>query len=405
MTKYDESEVKKALDKKAAYGSDIDLEKYDEGDRDVEQIEDIRETPEELRKRMINVGVDTDDSEKEGTILFIDNAMSHCSNKAQEGLIIMSTQKAMETYPWVRDYCWSAMDPTKDKYTAKTFEENSDGYFVYVKPGYHLKMPVQTCMMLAKNKSIQNLHNIIIVEEDASLEIITGCTTDRHANNALHIGVSEIFIKDGGSLSFSMIHNWNKDTAVRPRTVAKLGKNAKYVNNYVLLNPVGTLQSFPVAYLDGEGASCRYNTICLASEGSDIDTGGSVILNAPGTSAEIMSRSINTGGRMVARGKLVGNCEGVKAHLECRSIVLKDGGVTSAIPELETSVADVDMTHEAAVGKIARDQIEYLMSRGLTEDDAVSMIVRGFLVGGIKGLPDNLRKEIDEAIEQANVGD
>ena len=107
---------------------------------------------------------------------------------------------------------------------------------------------------------------------------------------------------------------------------------------------------------------------------------------------------------MIARGRLVGNANGAKAHLECRSIILDDGGVTLAIPELESSVADVEMTHEAAVGKIARDQIEYLMSRGLTEDDAVSMIVRGFLVGGIKGLPDNLKKEIDEAVAKANLG-
>ena len=397
--------VKGALGKAAAFGPDVDISRYEVGNKDVEQLKDLGKTSEEMKETMINVGVTTDNVDRDGTIIFINNGMSHCSNNAEEGVELLSTSEALKKYDWLKDYSWKAVDPEKDKFTAKTYLEDSDGYFIRVKKGYHAKHPVQTCMLLKNRGSMQNLHNIIIVEEDASLEIITGCTTDRHANNALHIGVSEIFIKDGGSLSFSMIHNWNKDTAVRPRTVARLGKNAKYVNNYVLLNPVGTLQSFPVAYLDGEGASCRYNTICLASEGSDIDTGGSVILNAPGTSAEIMSRSINTGGRMVARGKLVGNCEGVKAHLECRSIVLKDGGVTSAIPELETSVADVDMTHEAAVGKIARDQIEYLMSRGLTEDDAVSMIVRGFLVGGIKGLPDNLRKEIDEAIEQANVGD
>ena len=368
-------------------------------------MKELDKASEDMKETMINVGVTTDNVNRDGTIIFINNGMSHCSNSAQEGVEMLSTKEALAKYDWLKDYSWKAVDPQKDKYTAKTYLEDSDGYFIRVKKGYHAKHPVQTCMLLKKMGSMQNLHNIIIVEEDASLEIITGCTTDRHASHALHIGVSEIFIKDGGSLSFSMIHNWSKDTVVRPRTVAKLGKNSKYINNYVLLNPVGTLQSFPVAYLDGEGASCRYNTICLATEGSDIDTGGSVILNAPGTTAEIMSRSINTGGKMVARGKLVGNCAGVKAHLVCRSIVLKDGGVTSAIPELETSVSDVEMTHEAAVGKIARDQIEYLMSRGLTEDDAVSMIVRGFLVGGIKGLPDNLRKEVDDAIEQANLGD
>lgn len=400
----DVNEIKKALDKKAAFGPDIDLTKFKEGTNKPEQIEELGNVSGDLKNRMENVGIVDDDRARAGTIIFIDNGMSHCTNKTEEGLEIMSTRDALSKYDWLKEYSWKAVDPTKDKYTAKTYLEDSDGYFIYVKKGHHIKNPVQTCMLLNKNKNVQNLHNIIIIDEAASLEIITGCTTSGHANESLHIGVSEIFIKDNASLSFSMIHNWGKETSVRPRTVCIMGKNAKYVNNYVILNPVGTLQSFPVTYLNGEGGSCKYNTICISGKGSDIDTGGSCYLNAPGTSAEIMSRSITRGGKMCARGKLVGNSPGVKAHLECRSIVLEDGGVTLAIPELETTVADVEMTHEAAVGKIAREQIEYLMSRGLSEDDAVSMIVRGFLVSGINGLPDNLKKEIDNTIEKANIG-
>jgi uncharacterized protein len=397
--------VKNALEKKAAYGPDIDIDRFEEGTYTPEQIEDLDGASNEIRDRMENVGVMASDDERAGTIMFIDNGMSHCSNKVQDGVDLMSTKDALAKYDWLKDYNWKAVDPSKDKYTAKSYLEDSDGYFIRVKAGYHVKNPVQTCMLLNKNKAVQNLHNIIIVEENASLEIITGCTTSKHADDALHVGVSEIYVKDNGSLSFSMIHNWGHTTGVRPRTNTILGKNAKFVNNYVLLNPVGSLQSYPGAYLNGEGASARFNTMCIAHQDSNIDTGGLCVLNAPGTSAEIMSRSITRGnGRMVARGRLVGNAGGSKAHLECRSIILDDGGVTLAIPELEATVADVEMTHEAAVGKIARDQIEYLMSRGLSEDDAISMIVRGFLVGGIKGLPDNLRKEIDDAVSKANLG-
>ncbi|MCQ2070405.1 MAG: SufD family Fe-S cluster assembly protein [archaeon] len=404
MSKYDQKDIEKALDKKAAYGSDIDLGRYEEGDYEVEQIEKLEDTPDDLQKKMINVGVTSDDDNKD-TILFIDNAMSHCSSKAQEGLIMMSTRQAVEQYPWVKDYYWNTMDPTKDKYTAKTYQEDSDGYFVYVKPGYHLKMPVQTCMMLSKNKSIQNLHNIIIVGDDASCDMVTGCTTVHHANDALHVGVSEMYIGKNASLSFTMIHSWSEQTAVRPRTNVVMDQGANYVNNYVVLDPVGNIQSFPSAYLNGEGAKCSFNTMCIAHENSNIDTGGCAYLNAPKTGAELVSRNISYGGRMVARGRLIGNAPGAKAHLECKSIILKDGGITEAIPELEASCADVEMTHEAAVGKIAQEQIEYLMTRGLTEDEAVSMIVRGFLVGGISGLPDNLQKEIDLAIDKANEGD
>ena len=398
----DNQSVKEALNKKGAYGADLDLDHYEEGSKDSVQIDDLQSS--KYKDYMEKVGVVADEMNRSGTLMFIDNGMSHCSSSQQEGLEMMSTQDALKKYDWVKDYMWKAMDPAKDKYTAKSYLEEADGYFIRVKSGYHVKDPVQTCMMIKTDKTIQNVHNIVIVEDNASLEMITGCSTSHHANDALHIGVSEIYVGDNSNLSFSMIHSWGKQTGVRPRTATVVGKNSNYTNNYVILNPVGSLQSFPSATL-AEGATAMYNTMCIAHEGSDIDTGGLVYLNGVGSSAQILSRSISMGGHMCARGRLVGNAPGAKAHLECRSIIMKDGGSTNAVPELEAHVADVEMTHEAAVGKIAQDQIEYLMSRGLTEDEAVSMIVRGFLSGSINGLPPELQSELDAAIEAANLGD
>ena len=395
-------DVRQALDKKGVYGKDIDLERYDEGDKDATEITDLESS--EYKRYMENVGVVADEMARSGTLMFINNAMSHCSPKVQEGLEVMSVSQALKVHQGLKEFMWNAMDPSKDKYTAKTYLEDGDGFFVRVKAGYHIKSPMQSCMLLDQNRSIQNIHNIIIVEDGASLEMITGCTTTHHANDSLHVGVTEMYLGDDANLSYSMIHSWGDKTSVRPRTKSVLGKRSNYINDYVILNPVGDLQSFPVSDLS-EGASTTYNTMCIAHAGSDIDTGGMVNLNGVGSRAEIMSRSISMGGKMCARGRLVGNSPGAKAHLECRSIILKDGGSTLAIPELEAHVADVEMTHEAAVGKIARDQIEYLMSRGLDEDQAVSMIVRGFLSGSINGLPEALQKELDAAIEQANLGD
>ncbi len=396
--------VKSALEKKGAYGPDVDIEKYELGSFEPQKIDDLETADKDTRGIMEGVGVIADEKGRDGTIMFLDNAMSHCTNKAEEGVDVMSTKEALAKFDWLKDYYWKAVSPEKDKYTAKTYLEDGDGYFIHVKPGYKVKNPIQTCMMIGKKGSMQTLHNIIIVDEGAELEIITGCATGHHVNDALHIGVSEIYVKENASIVFSMIHSWDTKTAVRPRTGCIVEKGGRYVNNYVLLKPVGTLQSFPVCYLNGEGASCKMNTICIANEQSDVDSGGSVILNAPNTSAEIISRNIVHGGKITARGRLEGHAPGIKAHLECRSIMLSDGGSTNAIPELMSTNADVEMTHEAAVGKIARDQIEYLMSRGLSEDDAVGMIVRGFLVGGINGLPDHLREEIDTAVTKANLG-
>ncbi len=397
--------VEKALGKKSAYGPDVDLSKYEMGPESMDAIDDLSKAPEDIRVKMEEVGIMADEKGRDGSLVIINNAVGHCSLNISDGMELMPLNKAVEKYPWLSEYMWKLVEPDKDKFTATAYMGKASGYFIRILEGHHVKNPIQTCMMIGKDKSIQNLHNIVIVEKDASCEILTGCATGNHASDSLHIGVSEFYVKEGGNLTYSMIHSWGDDTVVRPRTGVKLEKGARFTNNYVILNPVGTMQSAPVVHLDGEGSSCRLNTVCLAHKGSDVDTGGTVYLNAQGTSAEIISRSITKGGRMVARGRLVGNVDKVKAHLECRSIVLDDGGVTLAIPELETKVADVEMTHEAAVGKIERDKIEYLMSRGLTEDEAVSMIVRGFLVGGIRGLPEELERDIEEAIAQANLGD
>jgi hypothetical protein len=117
----------------------------------------------------------------------------------------------------------------------------------------------------------------------------------------------------------------------------------------------------------------------------------------------MISRTIAKGGKVIARGQMIGKAKNVRGHLECRGLIFGEGGVQIAIPELEAYVPELEMTHEAAVGKIAQDQVEYLMARGLTEEEAVGIIVRGFLEVGIRGLPEALKKEIDLTIEKTDV--
>ncbi len=165
-------DVRQALDKKGVYGKDIDLERYDEGDKDATEITDLESS--EYKRYMENVGVVADEMARSGTLMFINNAMSHCSPKVQEGLEVMSVSQALKVHQGLKEFMWNAMDPSKDKYTAKTYLEDGDGFFVRVKAGYHIKSPMQSCMLLDQNRSIQNIHNIIIVEDGASLEMITG---------------------------------------------------------------------------------------------------------------------------------------------------------------------------------------------------------------------------------------
>ena len=190
-----------------------------------------------------------------------------------------------------------------------------------------------------------------------------------------------------------------RSTNVRPRSVTEVEEGGVIVSNYISLKAVSSLQMFPTTYLNGEGAVGRFNSVLVAGEGDHLDVGSRIHLNAPGTRAEIISRGIASGGTIVARGDLVGKVAGVKAHLECKGLILKDG-LMHAIPELKGYVPGVEMSHEAAVGKIDRREIEYLMSRGIDEEEAISTIVRGFLNVDIEGLPPSLRDRLDRAINE-----
>jgi hypothetical protein len=285
-----------------------------------------------------------------------------------------------------------------DKYSASAETDLHNGYVIRALPGAKSIYPIQACLYMGKDGLQQNVHNIIIAEEGSELHIITGCTTAPHTKRGIHIGVSEFFIKKNAKLSFTMIHNWAEDMVVRPRSVARVEEGGLFLNNYVCMKPVRSLQMYPTTHLVGENAVARYYSIIVGSPGSEYDVGGRIFLEKPGARAEIIARAISNGGVIVSRGDLIGEVPGIKAHLECKGLIL-NGGVIHAIPELRGFADGVEMSHEAAVGKIAQEEINYLMSRGLDEEEATSTIVRGFLNLDIPELPAPLRAEIDRAVD------
>jgi Fe-S cluster assembly scaffold protein SufB len=339
-----------------------------------------------------------DPGQRTGTFIQIDNAPVHSSVR-QEGVEVMAVSQALQKYDWLSDYWWRAVAVDTDKYTASVEMNQYNGYFIRTLPGYKTIYPVQACLYLAKAGLAQNVHNIIIAEENSELHIITGCTTASNEEAGLHLGVSEFYIKKGAKVTFTMIHNWNPEVAVRPRSVAIIEENGLFLSNYVLMKPVHSLQMYPTARCAGENAVVRFNSILVAGPGSSLDVGSRVILNARGTKTEIISRAITTGGSIVARGYVEGNAPDVKGHLECRGLILHKEGVIHAIPELKGTLAGIDLSHEAAVGKIAEEEVEYLMARGLTRTEATATIVRGFLRVDIEGLPPLLGAELQRAVE------
>jgi len=398
-SKTHKDKARSAVAKPAAFGEDIDLSTYVDSTEGQPYQTDPSKLPAQAKERMLRAGVILDNPEQRaGTFIQIDNAPVHSSVR-QEGVEVMSVSQALEKYNWLSDYWWQAVAVDTDKYTANVELNQYNGYFIRVLPGYKTIYPVQACLYLAKARIAQNVHNIIIAEENSELHIITGCTTASDEEAGLHLGVSEFYIKRGAKVTFTMIHNWNPEVAVRPRSAAIIEEDGLFLSNYVLMKPVHSLQMYPTAKCVGENAVVRFNSVLIADAGSSLDVGSRAILDAKGSKTEIISRAITTGGNIVARGYIEGNASDVKGHLECRGLILTGEGMIRAIPELKGTLAGIDLSHEAAVGKIAEEEVEYLMARGLTRNEATAAIVRGFLRVDIEGLPPLLSAELQRAIE------
>jgi len=388
----------KAKEKKAALGPDVDLSTFTAEPVKHDALNNLNQLSDEDRRQMIKAGIDAEEADRSGSYIQMDTAAVFSRSK-QEGLEVIPIKRALKECSWIHDYYWKLVSVDADKFTAKAQLELHDGYVIRALPGSRVIYPVQACLYLDKENLSQYVHNLIIAEEGSELHVITGCAAAPHLRRGLHVGISEFFVKKNAKLSFTMIHHWAEEMVVRPRSVGMVEEGGLFLNNYICMKPVKSLQMYPTTHLVGKGAVSRFYSLLVGNSGSELDVGGRVLLKAEDTRAEIIARAISNGGTIISRGDLVGEVPGIKAHLECRGLMLK-GGVIHAIPELRGTVDGVEMSHEAAVGKIAQEEILYLMSRGLTEDEATATIVRGFLSVDIPGLPAGLKAEIDRAVDQ-----
>lgn len=380
----------------SACGPDIDLDAFSSDAEAHDTITKLDDLPDEIKKRAVPVGMNMDELRRAGSFFQMDHSPVF-SSSYQDGIEVMKISEALKHYEWLPEYFWNALPVDADKYTAVAALKQHEGYFLRALSGMKSDIPVQACVYISRDHLAQHLHNIIIAEPGSRLNIITGCTVGEHVRNGLHVGVSEFYVKKDAQISFTMIHAWEEDISVRPRSAVVVEENGVFMSNYVCMKPVKTLQMYPTTYCVGKNATARYSNILVAHEGSAFDIGSRVFLRAEGSRAEIITRAISDGGSIIARGHLIGAVPNIRAHLECRGLILSKKGTIHAIPELEAKTNNLDMTHEAAIGKIAAEEVQYLMARGMSSDEATSMIIRGFLDITIKDLPASVEKEIKSA--------
>jgi len=390
-----------ALDKKAMYGKDIDLSLFEEPD-ETESIDELLKLPQEIQEAAVASGIDPTEANRSGSFMQLNHTViyKNIQKTYDNQLEIMDINDAIAKYPEVREkYWWQAVPVDQDKYTAFSELQPAHGYFIRVFKGQKVDKPVQSCLMLQENARFQNVHNIIILEDGAEAQVITGCSLTPNVKKGLHLGISEFFIGKEAKLTFTMIHNWAQEFHVRPRSAAVVDDNGVFINNYVLLKPVHSIQSFPTATLIGEKSTASFNSILYGLSNSDIDIGSRIILEGKDSSGHAVSRAIvKDNAKIYARGALESIQDNSKAHLDCRGILMSPNGMMYAVPELISWAPGSYLSHEAAIGPIAEEEVEYLMSRGLNKDEAISLITRGFMDVKILGLPKMLEDYISEMI-------
>jgi Fe-S cluster assembly scaffold protein SufB len=384
--------AERAKAKKAALGEDIVIENYVTG-KEHDALNSLDEFPEEYKQNLLDAGIEPSEKDRSGSFLQRDCSVVFSTVK-YPGLELMSTTDAVKEHDWLKDYLWKAVPVDMDKYTANVELDQTHGYFIRSEAGKKVTMPVQSCLFITSDKIGQKVHNIIIAEENSELHIITGCSVSHAVNSALHLGVSEFYVKRGAKITFTMIHNWSRGMEVRPRSAVIIEDGGVFISNYILMTPLKSLQMYPTAYCVGKNARATFQSIVYAPGDTKIDLGSRAVLQGEGSKAEIISRAIATdNAKVIARGDVIGEGANAKGHIECRGLMLSDNAEIDSIPELKAMLKDLDLSHEAAVGKIAEEEIQYLMARGLSEDEATSVIIRGFLNVDITGLPDALAKE------------
>ncbi len=347
---------------------------------------------------LLHAGIEPSETGRSGSFLLQDQSVVY-SHTSYEGLELMSVSEALDKHEWLSDYLWKVIPADMDQYTVDV-GSGANGYFIRSKANAKVTVPVQACLFIASDKIGQKVHNIIIAEENSELHIITGCSVAHSVSSAFHLGVSEFYIKRGAKITFTMIHNWSGGVEVRPRSAMIIEDGGTLINNYILMTPVKSLQMYPTAYCAGKNAKVSFQSIIYASASARIDMGSRAVLKGDHSRAEIISRVVATDDADVTvRSDVIGEGSSSTGHIECRGLMLSDNAAIVSIPELKAMRKNLDLSHEAAIGRIAEEEILYLMARGLSEEEATSVIIRGFLNVDITGLPDALARETKKMLD------
>ncbi|MCL9815070.1 Fe-S cluster assembly protein SufB [Natranaeroarchaeum aerophilus] len=320
-----------------------------------------------------------------------------------KGVIFMNMDRAVQEHPEiVKEYFMtSCVPPSDNKFAALHGAVWSGGSFVYVPEDVQVEMPVQAYFRMNSEGMGQFEHTLIVAEEGSEVHYIEGCSAPKYSHFNLHSGGVEVFVKEDAHVQYSTVQNWSRSTYNLNTKRAIVEKNGTMEWISGSMGSKATML-YPSSILKGRGATDNHITIAFAGEGQDIDTGAKVYHNAPNTKSTIESKSIaKDGGRTNYRGlvQIADGAENSSTAVECDALMFDNESTSDTMPYMEIEESKVNVAHEATVGKIGDEDIFYLQSRGLDDDDAKQMIVSGFIEPITEELPIEYAVELNRLIE------
>ena len=320
----------------------------------------------------------------------------------KQGVIFDSIEDGLKNHPDLFREYFGTVIPTQDnKFAAMNAAVWSGGSFVYIPPGVHLDTPLQAYFRVNQERMGQFERTLIICDEGASAHYIEGCTAPVYSTESFHSGVIEIVVKKNARFRYTTIQNWSNNmyNLVTQRALVNEGASMEWLDGN--LGSKLTMK-YPSCYLVGEGAHGEILSIAYSGDGQHQDTGGKVVHVAPHTTSSIISKSISKGhGRSTYRGlcKVHKGAHHARSNVECDALLINDTSRTDTYPYIEIEENDANVGHEASVSKIGEEQLFYLTSRGISEEEAMAMIVRGFIEPIAKELPLEYAVELNRLIE------
>jgi len=321
---------------------------------------------------------------------------------AKQGVIFLDTDAALKEHPELFKKWFAKIIPPEDnKFAALNSAVWSGGSFIYIPPGVKVDMPLQAYFRINTENMGQFERTLIIVDEGAEVHYIEGCTAPVYSSESLHVAVVELVALKDAKLRYTTIQNWSSDVynLVTKRAYAYEGATVEWIDGNIGSK---LTMKYPGIYLMGERAYGETLSIAFAGKGQHQDTGAKMIHLASNTTSKVTSKSVSRlDGRSTYRGLLhvAKGATNVKATVRCDALLLDDTSKTETYPYMEINQEDATITHEATVGKIGDEQIFYLMSRGFNEEEALTLIVNGFMEPFTKELPMEYAVELNRLIK------